>query len=77
MVTYEDFATYNTYRFLTNHWSYEAQTIQIFIESGGTHCSKQHLHIKTFYYNSENNLYTKIGVAMCSFLVLALTPKYG
>ena len=80
MVTYEDFATGNVYRFLTNHLGYEALTIaELYRERWNVELFfkwiKQHLHIKSFYGTSENAVYTQIWIAVCSFLILALAKK--
>ena len=71
MVTYEDFATGNIYRFLTNHLGYEALTIaELYRERWNVELFfkwiKQHLHIKSFYGTSENAVYTQIWIAVCS-----------
>lgn len=62
MVTYEDYATGNVYRFLTNNEEYEALTIsELYRERWNVELFfkwiKQHLHIKSFYGNSENAIY--------------------
>ena len=80
MVTYEDFATGNVYRFLTNHLGYEALTIaELYRERWNVELFfkwiKQHLHIKSFYGTSENAVYTQIWIAVCSFLLIALAKK--
>ena len=80
MVTYEDFATGNIYRFLTNHLGYEALTIaELYRERWNVELFfkwiKQHLHIKSFYGTPENAVYTQIWIAVCSFLILALAKK--
>lgn len=36
---------------------------------------KQHLHIKSFYGTSENAIYLQIWIAVCTYLLLALTKK--
>ena len=80
MVTYEDFATGNVYRFLTNHLGYESLTIaELYRERWNVELFfkwiKQHLHIKSFYGTSENAVYTQIWIAVCSFLLIALAKK--
>ena len=80
MVTYEDFATGNVYRFLTNHLGYEALTIaELYRERWNVEqffkWIKQHLHIKSFYGTSENAVYTQIWIVVCSFLLIALAKK--
>jgi len=80
MVTYEDFATGNVYRFLTNHLGYEGLTIaELYRERWNVELFfkwvKQHLHIKSFYGTSENAVYTQIWIAVCDFLLLALARK--
>jgi len=80
MVTYEDFATGNVYRFLTNHMGYEALTIaELYRERWNVELFfkwiKQHLHIKSFYGTSQNAVYSQIWIAVCAFLLLALAKK--
>ena len=80
MVTYEDFATGNVYRFLTNHLGYEALTIaELYRERWNVEqffkWIKQHLHINSFYGTSENAVYTQIWIAVCSFLLTVLAKK--
>jgi transposase len=80
MVVYEDFATGNVYRFITNHTGYEALTIaELYRERWNVELFfkwiKQHLHIKSFYGTSENAVYTQIWIAVCAFLLLALAKK--
>lgn len=36
---------------------------------------KQHLRIKSFYGTSENAIYLQIWIAVCTYLLLALTKK--
>lgn len=80
LITYEDFATGNVYRFLTNHMGYEALTIaELYRERWNIELFfkwiKQHLHIKTFYGTSENAVFTQIWIAVCAFLLIALAKK--
>ena len=80
MVTYEDYATNNVYRFLTNNTEYEALTIaELYRERWNVELFfkwiKQHLHIKSFYGTSENAVYTQIWIAVCTYLLLALAKK--
>ena len=80
MVTYEDYATNNVYRFLTNNMEYEALTIsELYRERWNVEFFfkwiKQHLHIKSFYGTSENAIYLQIWIAVCTYLLLALTKK--
>ena len=80
MVTYEDFATGNVYRFLTNHLGYEGLTIaELYRERWNVELFfkwvKQHLYIKSFYGTSENAVYTQIWIVVCDFLLLALARK--
>lgn len=80
LVVYEDFATGNMYRFITNHTGYEALTIaELYRERWNVELFfkwiKQHLHIKSFYGTSENAVYTQIWIAVCAFLLLALAKK--
>lgn len=80
MITYEDYATNNVYRFLTNNMEYEALTIsELYRERWNVELFfkwiKQHLHIKSFYGTSENAIYLQIWIAVCTYLLLALTKK--
>ena len=83
MVTYEDYATNNVYRFLTNNMEYEALTIsELYRERWNVELFfkwiKQHLHIKTFYGTSKNAVYTQIWIAICDYLLLIIAKKrYG
>ena len=79
MVVYEDFATGNVYRFITNHLGYEALIIaELYRERWNVELFKwikQHLNIKSFYGTSENAVYTQIWIAACAFLLLAMAKK--
>lgn len=80
MVTYEDYATNNVYRFLTNNIEYEALTIaELYRERWNVELFfkwiKQHLHIKSFYGTSENAIFLQIWIAVCTYLLLALAKK--
>lgn len=80
MVTYEDYATNNVYRFLTNNMEYEAITIsELYRERWNVEqffkWIKQHLHIKSFYGTSENAIYLQIWIAICTYLFLAYAKK--
>jgi hypothetical protein len=80
MVTYEDYATGNVYRFLTNNLEYEALTIaELYRERWNVELFfkwiKQHLHIKSFYGISENAIYLQIWIAICTYLLLASAKK--
>ncbi len=80
MVTYEDYSTNNVYRFLTNNLEYEALTIsELYRERWNVELFfkwiKQHLHIKSFYGTSENAIFLQIWIAVCTYLLLALTKK--
>jgi hypothetical protein len=80
MVTYEDYATGNVYRFLTNNLEYEALTIaELYRERWNVELFfkwiKQHLHIKSFFGTSENAIYLQIWIAVCTYLLLAFAKK--
>jgi transposase len=80
LVTYEDFATNNVYRFLTNNTEYEALTIaELYRERWNVELFfkwiKQHLHIKSFYGTSENAIFLQIWIAVCTYLLLAYARK--
>lgn len=79
-VTYEDYATNNVYRFLTNNMEYEALTIsELYRKRWNVELFfkwfKQHLHIKSFYGTSENAIFLQIWIAVCTYILLALTKK--
>ena len=80
MITYEDSATNNVYRFLTNNMEYEAITIsELYRERWNVELFfkwiKQHLRIKSFYGTSENAIYLQIWIAICTYLLLAYAKK--
>lgn len=80
MVTYEDYATNNFYRFLTNNMEYETLTIsELYRKRWNVELFfkwiKQHLHIKSFYGTSENAIYLQIWIAVCTYILLALPQK--
>lgn len=80
MLTYEDYATNNVYRFLTNNMEYEAITIsELYRERWNGELFfkwiKQHLRIKSFYGTSENAIYLQIWIAICTYLLLAYAKK--
>jgi hypothetical protein len=80
LVVYEDFATGNVYRFITNHTGYEFLTIaELYRERWNVELffkwKKQHLYIKSFYGTYENDVFTQIWIAVCAFLLLALARK--
>jgi hypothetical protein len=80
LVTYEDFATNNVYRFLTNNTEYEALTIaELYRERWNVELFfkwiKQHLHIKSFYGTSENAIFLQIWIAVCTYILLAYARK--
>ena len=80
MITYEDYATNNVYRFLTNNMEYEAITIsELYRERWNVELFfkwiKQHLRIKSFYGTSENAIYLQIWIAICTYLLLAYAKK--
>lgn len=80
MVTYEDYATNNFYRFLTNNMEYETLTIsELYRKRWNVELFfkwiKQHLHVKSFYGTSENAIYLQIWIAVCTYILLALPKK--
>lgn len=80
MLTYEDYATNNVYRFLTNNMEYEAITIsELYRERWNVELFfkwiKQHFRIKSFYGTSENAIYLQIWIAICTYLLLAYAKK--
>ena len=80
MVVYEDYATNNVYRFLTNDFKHSYLTIaELYRERWKVECFfkwiKQHLHIKSFYGTSQNAVYTQIWIAICDYLLLTIAKK--
>ncbi len=80
LVIYEDFATDNVYRFLTNNFAIEAITVaELYRERWQIELFfkwiKQHLHIKTFYGTSRNAVFSQIWIAVCDYLLLAIAKK--
>lgn len=80
LVIYEDFATGNVYRFLTNNFAIEAITVaELYRERWQIELFfkwiKQHLHIKTFYGTSRNAVFSQIWIAVCDYLLLAIAKK--
>ncbi len=80
LVCYEDFATNNVYRFLTNNTDLPAITIaELYRERWNVEMFfkwvKQHLRIKSFYGTSENAVYCQIWIAVSTFLLVAIAKK--
>ena len=81
MVTYEDFATSEVYRFLTNNTALDPLTIsELYRERWQVELFfkwiKQHLKIKSFYGTSQNAVYCQIWIALCTYLILAIAKKW-
>lgn len=80
MVVYEDYATGNVYRFLTNDFTHSYLTIaELYRERWQVECFfkwiKQRLHIKSFYGTSQNAVFSQIWIAICDYLLLAIAKK--
>lgn len=80
MLTYEDYATNNVYRFLTNNMEYEAITIsELYRERWNVELFfkwiKQHLRIKSFYGTSENAIYLQIWIAIVPIYFLLMQRR--
>ena len=80
MVTYEDFATNEVYRFITNNTVLDPLTIsELYRERWQVELFfkwiKQHLRIKSFYGTSKNAVYCQIWIALCTYLILAIAKK--
>ncbi len=80
MVTYEDYATSNVYRFLTNDFTHSYLTIaELYRERWHVECffkwTKQRLRITSFYGTSENAVFAQIWIAICDYLLLAIAMK--
>lgn len=81
MVTYEDFATSEVYRFLTNNTALDPLTIsELYRERWQVELFfkwiKQHLKIKSFYGTSQNAVYCQIWIALCTYMILAIAKKW-
>ena len=77
MVIYEDYATGNIYRFLSNDFTHSYLTIaELYRERWQVECFfkwiKQRLHIKSFYGTSQNAVFSQIWIAICDYLLLAI-----
>ena len=80
MVVYEDFATNNVYRFLTNNFTIDALTVaELYRERWQIELFfkwiKQHLRIKSFFGISQNAVFTQIWIAVCDYLLLLIARK--
>ena len=80
MVIYEDYATGNIYRFLSNDFTHSYLTIaELYRERWQVECFfkwiKQRLHIKSFYGTSQNAVFSQIWIAICDYLLLAIAKK--
>ena len=80
MVVYEEYATNNVYRFLTNDFTHSCLTIaELYRERWQVECFfkwiKQRLHIKSFYGTSQNAVFSQIWIAICDYLLLAIAKK--
>ena len=80
MVVYEDYATGNVYRFLTNDFTHSYLTIaELYRERWQVECFfkwiKQRLHINSFYGTSQNAVFSQIWIAICDYLLLAIAKK--
>ena len=80
MVVYEDYATGNVYRFLSNDFTHSYLTIaELYRERWQVECFfkwiKQRLHIKSFYGTSQNAVFSQIWIAICDYLLLAIAKK--
>ena len=80
MVVYEDYATGNVYRFLTNNLDVDTLTVaELYRERWMVELFfkwvKQHLHIKKFYGTSENAVYLQLWIAVCDYLLLIIAKK--
>lgn len=79
-IKYVDKETNQTYVFLTNDFKSKAETIaQLYKNRWQVELFfkwiKQHLSIETFYGRSENAVKTQICIALCVYLLVAITKK--
>ena len=80
LVVYEDYATNNVYKFITNDLGLPALTIaELYRERWKVETFfkfvKGNLHIKSFYGTSRNAVYTQIWIAVCDYLLLVIAKK--
>ena len=80
MVVYEDFATNNVYRFLTNNFIIDALTVaELYRERWQIELFfkwiKQHLHVKSFFGTTKNAVFAQIWIAVCDYLLLVIARK--
>ena len=80
MVVYEDYATNNVYRFLTNNFTIEALTVaELYRERWQIELFfkwiKQHLHVKSFFGTTKNAVFAQIWIAVCDYLLLVIAKK--
>ena len=80
MVVYEDFATNNVYRFLTNNFLIDALTVaELYRERWQIELFfkwiKQHLRIKSFFGTTRNAVFAQIWIAICDYLLLIIARK--
>ena len=80
MVVYEDFATNNVYRFLTNNFLIDALTVaELYRERWQIEMFfkwiKQHLRIKSFFGTTRNAVFAQIWIAICDYLLLIIARK--
>ena len=81
MMVYEDYATNNVYRFLTNNLTIGSLTVsEPYKERGSVEfCFRwiiQHLHIKKFYGTTKNAVYLLLWIAACNYLLLIIAKKH-
>lgn len=80
LVVYEDYATSTVYSFMTNDFNLPALSIaELYRERWKVETFfkwiKQHLHIKAFYGTSQNAVHCQIWIAICTYLLVAITKK--
>ena len=81
MMVYEDYATNNVYRFLTNNLTIGSLTVsEPYKERWSVEfCFRwiiQHLHIKKFYGTTKNAVYLLLWIAACNYLLLIIAKKH-
>ena len=79
-IKYEDGTTKQTYVFLTNDFTSKAETIALLYKHRWQvelffKWIKQHLGVRTFWGHSENAVKTQICIALCAYLLVAITKK--
>ena len=80
MIIYEEYATNNVYRFLTDNFTINALTVaELYRERWQNELFfkwiKRHLHVKTFFGTTKNAIFAQIWIAVCDNLLPVIAKK--